>query len=349
MVLDWSNQHLHTSTECVVGVSTNYSPKTLRFETEKRHKPTVDEIGVAIKTYIDTLREMEKLFLQETAFIAGDEITIADIQTACQLMFCRVINTDLSSFPLLNNWFTRVQKHIKAWTNVHTEFEDFVAECIRLQKLNQAHESKIKKHGKDAAGGNRQPDVYHTVYFQKPPEEVWKMLTNPASWAPSSVKESEFSEKPGGKFSYHDSVEGTNLYLQTNTRLLQSWRTTDWPAGVSSTVRINMEPESQNGTKLILLQQDVPPNFVKKTDDLWSGLFWKPIGGVLVRNILQQLFFDNLSPHTMYKLLTDSQVCSKLTKTKCEIGRGVGTDINILDGAVTGKNIELITDVKVSF
>ena len=158
----------------------------------------------------------------------------------------------------------------------------------------------------------------------------------------------EFSEKPGGKFVYLDgTVEGSNLYLQTNRRLLQSWRVSDWPAGKNSTVRINAEPEGQNGTQLIVVQQDVPPNFLKKTDELWSLHFWKPMGGVLVRNILQQLFFDNLSPHTMYRLLTDSAICSRLTKSKCEIGRGVGTEISLLDGVMTGKNVELITDVKV--
>lgn len=211
--------------------------------------------------------------------------------------------------------------------------------------MNQAHDQKIKKHGKDAAGGNKQPDVYHTVYYQKPPEEVWKMFTQPKSW---TGKECDFSEKAGGKFTYYDNIiEGTNLYIQTNKRLLQSWRQNDWPSGKSSTVRINIEPDGNNGTQLILLQQDIPPSFIKKTDELWNSLFWKPMGGVLVRNILQQIFFDNLSPHTIYMLMTDSQACSKLTRTKCEIGRGVGTEISLLDNTMIGKNIELITDVKV--
>lgn len=292
------------------------------------------------------LRDMEKYFLRSTPYLAGDSLTIADVVAACQLMFSRVINTDISQFPRLVEWFKRVQENMRGWELVHTEFDAFVKECVQKQKLNSSHEQKIKK-GKDAAGGNRQPDVYHTVYFQKPPEEVWRMFTQPNApeW-PGGV--TEFSEKPGGKFVYLDgTVEGSNLYLQTNRRLLQSWRVSDWPAGKNSTVRINAEPEGQNGTQLIVVQQDVPPNFLKKTDELWSLHFWKPMGGVLVRNILQQLFFDNLSPHTMYRLLTDSAICSRLTKSKCEIGRGVGTEISLLDGVMTGKNVELITDVKI--
>ena len=243
----------------------------------------------------------------------------------------------------MNDWYVKVQKSLKGWERVHEEFEAFVVECVKQQKLNQAHDQKMKKHGKDAAGGNRQPDVYHTVYFQKPPEEVWAMFVQPDTWAGSK---SEFTEKPGGKFSYFEIVEGTNLYIQTNHRLLQSWRHTDWPTG-SSTVRIHIEPEGQNGTQLILLQQDIPRTCIKKTDELWNAQFWKPMGGVLVRNILQQIFFDNLSPHTVYSLMTDSQTCSRLTKTKCDIGRGIGTNVSLLDGTLTGKNVDLVTDVKV--
>ena len=151
----------------------------------------------------------------------------------------------------------------------------------------------------------------------------------------------------GGKFSYYDGmIEGTNLYLETNKKLLQSWTISDWPKGKNSTVRVNAEA-SQNGTQLILLQQDIPSHFIKKTDELWNTHFWIPFGGVLVRNVLHQLFFDNLSPHTIYSLLTDSPACTRLTRSKCEIGRGVGSEVSLLDATILGKNVELITDVKV--
>jgi len=346
MILDWSQHHLIPATETLLEVGTSYySPKTFQFVSEKRQQASVEEIGTVMKSYFDVLREMEKLFLRDSIYLTGDTITIADIRVACEILYSRVFNVDFSPYPNVFVWLSKVQAQLPSWDLVHDDFEKFIQECIRQQKLNLAHEQKVKKHGKDAAGGNRQPDVYHTVFFQKAPEEVWKMFAEPNLWA--SGKESEFSDKPGGKFSYHDSIEGTNLYIQANHRLLQSWRHADWPPGKNSTVRINIEPEGHGSTKLIMLQQDVPPNFIKKTDELWNLQFWKPMGGVLVRNILQQIFFDNLSPHTIYILMTDSQACSKLTKTKCEIGRGTGTEINLLDGTMTGKNVELITDVKI--
>ena len=361
--MDWSNAHLEVVTESVLSMVVGYSPLSCQF-VERRNPSSVEDIGAVVKAYMDVLRDLEKYFLCESLFLAGSTLTIADIHVACQLMFYRVINIDISQFPQVRSstrprvsprtnqarqlveWLNRVQETAKGWKLVHEEFEAFVTDCVQKQKLLSSHDNKVKK-GKDAAGGNRQPDVYHTVFFQKSPEEVWTVMTQPGGpeW-PGGVK--EFSEKPGGKFSYLDgAVEGSNLYVQANRKLLQSWRHVDWPTGKSSTVRITAEPEGQNSTQLIMLQQDVPPAFIKKTDELWSAHFWKPMGGVLIRNILQQLFFDNLSPHTLYRLMTDSAICGRLTKTKCEIGRGVGSDISLLDGAITGKNVELVTDVKV--
>ena len=49
----------------------------------------------------------------------------------------------------------------------------------------------------------------------------------------------------------------------------------------------------------------------------------------------------------MYDVLTDSAKCAKMTRARCEISRGVGAEISYLDGQVQGKNVELITDVKI--
>ena len=99
MVLDWSSQHLTPATNSVLEIGTSYSPTTYQFVSEKRYQPSVDEIGSAMKGYIEVLREMEKLFLQKTPYLASDDITIADIQVACQLMFSQVFNIDFSPYP----------------------------------------------------------------------------------------------------------------------------------------------------------------------------------------------------------------------------------------------------------
>lgn len=99
LFLDWSIHHFLPATCAILEIGTTYSPHTYQFVSEKRHQPTVEEIGNVTKGYIDVLREMEKLFLQNTEFLAGDEITIADISAACEIMFARVFNIDFTPYP----------------------------------------------------------------------------------------------------------------------------------------------------------------------------------------------------------------------------------------------------------
>lgn len=113
MFLDWSIHHLVPVTNTILEIGSTYSPHTYQFVSEKRHQPTVEEIGSAMKGYIDVLKELEKLYLQNSNYLAGDNMTIADIQAICEITFARVFNIDFSPYPqvkFFHNIFTLVYK-----------------------------------------------------------------------------------------------------------------------------------------------------------------------------------------------------------------------------------------------
>ena len=260
----------------------------------------------------------------------------------------------------LNEWNNRVKGEMKGWEGAHGDFAEFIEECKLFQQQQKESNQKLKKHGKDATGGNRPPDISHTVYFQTSRDQLMEMITSEAFLSQKFCTDCRFGLKSGSSFSYYDgNISGTNLYISDNNsnnecKILQSWRQNDWPKGKFSTVRLNLEKGDVTNpldmsTQLQLAQNDVPPIFVKRTEELWDSKFWKPLGGILVRNILQQIFFENLSPHLCYNLLTDSALCSRMTRSKCEIGRGIGSDISYFDSFIVGKNFELVTDQKVRF
>ena len=106
------------------------------------------------------------------------------------------------------------------------------------------------------------------------------------------------------------------MYIETDKRMIQSWRHADWPANHSSTVRLVFDQQDDAITRVLLEQSDVPAAQIKRIDGLWNQQIWRPLGGVLVRSLLQQVFFENLSPHDVYELLTDSNKCSRMTNKK---------------------------------
>eukprot|EP01095_Lingulamoeba_sp_RSL-Kostka_P013516 TRINITY_DN5629_c0_g1_i2.p1 TRINITY_DN5629_c0_g1~~TRINITY_DN5629_c0_g1_i2.p1 ORF type:complete len:508 (+),score=145.47 TRINITY_DN5629_c0_g1_i2:58-1581(+) len=345
--LDWHQRHLRKNGQKALNLL-NVSPRT---SSDSRPKSVnMERVGKVIHDYLKSLQVLEKRFLSNDGdFLCGfSEPTLADLVAITELTFFKVINIDLSSYQQILNWYERVIAFYgPLWTEVHESFEEYVDNSVKVQQKQQAREQKIKKYGKDATGGNRAPDVCHTVLFQVPPIELFAMLTDKDTLSELLGSECTFSSKPGGLFSLlNGQVTGTNLYLDKGKRLLQSWRCDDWPKDHYSNLKILFQP-IESGTELTLNQSDVPQNYVKKTDMIWDSQFWNKLDGVLIRNILQQEIFENLSPHSVYKVFTDSHFCSKLTNKTCDVSRGVGGDISYLDGTVTGKNIELVTDCKI--
>jgi len=225
-------------------------------------------------------------------------------------------------------------------------------------KKQQEQQQKIFKKGKDAKGGSKPPDIFHTVYFQESPHDVFAKLTDGEKLSKLTGLMCTYTPANAGKFSYaNEGITGGVLVFVQDAMVLQSWRAADWPPNRFCTTRMVFSPGDcslssgpgggPSGTELTLSQSDVPDQFIKKTDDWWLPNFWKPVDGVLSRNFQQQVFFENASSHEIYEMLMDSVKLAKFTKTRCEMGRGVGSEFELLDGQITGKSVELVTDSKI--
>jgi activator of HSP90 ATPase len=64
------------------------------------------------------------------------------------------------------------------------------------------------------------------------------------------------------------------------------------------------------------------------------------------KNIEQEIIIKT-SPHELYEAFMDSKKHSKFTESKAKISREVGGSYSIFEGAISGKNVELIQDKKI--
>eukprot|EP01100_Stratorugosa_tubuloviscum_P015864 TRINITY_DN958_c0_g2_i3.p1 TRINITY_DN958_c0_g2~~TRINITY_DN958_c0_g2_i3.p1 ORF type:complete len:274 (-),score=125.45 TRINITY_DN958_c0_g2_i3:108-929(-) len=197
--------------------------------------------------------------------------------------------------------------------------------------------------------GTKSLDICHTIFFLQVQhiDVFFLQLTTEATLSKLLGSACTFNSTNGGNFTLCDSsVTGRNLILLQDVRILQSWRASEWPANMSSTVKIVFEKLDSGGTEVTLTQSDVPEPFIKKTDDWWQT-FFNRVEGVLARNLVQQIFFENASPHEIYELLLDSVKMTKYARAKCEVGRGVGSEFEFYDATIRGRNVELVTDAKI--
>lgn len=88
----------------------------------------------------------------------------------------------------------------------------------------------------------------------------------------------EVDPKVGGRFTaFSDYIEGTNLELQPNKKIVQAWRTTEFPAGSEdSRLEVTLE-EMKTGTRLTLTHSNIPDGQGDSYKDGWKKFYFKPM------------------------------------------------------------------------
>mmetsp|Transcript_389 Transcript_389/g.495 ORF Transcript_389/g.495 Transcript_389/m.495 type:complete len:363 (-) Transcript_389:34-1122(-) len=292
---------------------------------------------------------MEHTFLKTSHFLAGGQITIADVAAACELAFIELTPAAWKDFPRLQAWFDRVTASFNYWSVVSEPLSQWIPVAKQLQTEQRKKQEMLKRYGKDAAGGTRPPDIDHRAIFYEPLSEVYNMFLSGEALSKRTSTVCSIDAKRGGQFSFFDGqVTGTVLVLIENISIVKSWRHAEWPQNAGSTLKITFSALEPEVTEVIVHQSDVPGAFMKKTDEWWHTSFWTPLGGVLLRSISHTTYVDAATPHMLYELLMDVNRVSKYTKTKCDLNRGVGASFSLLDNQVTGKNGELVTDKKIT-
>jgi activator of HSP90 ATPase len=89
--------------------------------------------------------------------------------------------------------------------------------------------------------------------------------------------DAKISRKIGERFSvYNGDIEGVNLELITDKKIVQSWRYSNWPEDHYSTVTFSLK-EIPDGTRLTFTQTGVPEEFYEDIRQGWRDYYWEPI------------------------------------------------------------------------
>jgi activator of HSP90 ATPase len=123
--------------------------------------------------------------------------------------------------------------------------------------------------------------IRQTATFKASPHAVYEILMDPKKHAELTGGEAKISRKAGGKFTlYGGDIEGTNLELVPDQKIVQSWRYSDWPEGHYSTATFSLE-EVDQGTRLTFTQTDVPDDKYADIKQGWKDFYWTPMKGLL--------------------------------------------------------------------
>jgi activator of HSP90 ATPase len=120
-------------------------------------------------------------------------------------------------------------------------------------------------------------DIRQTVTFKAGAHEVYELLMDAKKHsALAAGDEVKISRKVGGKFNVGGYIEGVNLELVQDGKIVQSWRYEDWPTGHFSKATFSFKEESGK-TKMVFTQTGVPVQFYEDIKQGWIDYYWTPM------------------------------------------------------------------------
>lgn len=117
-----------------------------------------------------------------------------------------------------------------------------------------------------------------TAIVPAKPSEIYKAWLSTKGHTAMTGSAAKVVGKVGGKFSAWDGyIFGTTLELTPNERILQGWRTTEFPEGApDSRLEIIFE-EVKGGTEITLAHSKMPEDQVEGYRQGWEDFYFKPM------------------------------------------------------------------------
>jgi activator of HSP90 ATPase len=120
--------------------------------------------------------------------------------------------------------------------------------------------------------------IKQKVLFPVKPLQVYNALIDETQHMAFTGAKATCDPKVGGKFTaWNRYITGTNLKLEKGKRIVQEWKTSEWPAGyMPSTVEFSFK-EKNNGTELTMIHSNVPKQQAASYREGWIDFYWKPL------------------------------------------------------------------------
>lgn len=146
-------------------------------------------------------------------------------------------------------------------------------------KVSPARGAQAKT-GKDqeATRARSTTTLVQTVEIAAPPTDVYAAYLDSAKHAKFTGGGAKIDARVGGRFSAWDGyITGTTLELEPGRRIVQAWRTSEWPDGFDDSRLELTLAKSARGTKITMVHENVPSAQAPAYEAGWVEHYWEPL------------------------------------------------------------------------
>ncbi len=119
--------------------------------------------------------------------------------------------------------------------------------------------------------------LHQEVAFKATPQRLCELLLDSKLFAVLTGMPAEIDRKPGGAFkTFGGLIEGRNIEIVANQRIVQAWRPANWDPGVYSIVRFEFKPQGAI-TVIELDHTGFPEGKYDGLNSGWPLRYWEPL------------------------------------------------------------------------
>jgi activator of HSP90 ATPase len=123
--------------------------------------------------------------------------------------------------------------------------------------------------------------LHQELDFRAEPDRIYQILLDSKQFAAFTGRAAEISRDPGGAFKmFGGLIEGRNVELVSDLRIVQAWRPASWDPGIYSIVEFQLKGQT-GGTHLILDHKGFPEGDFAHLDPGWHLQYWTPLAKYL--------------------------------------------------------------------
>jgi len=123
--------------------------------------------------------------------------------------------------------------------------------------------------------------IKQKMKFKQDPERIYQLLADSKLHSSLTGQKAEISSKIGGVFSTRGgTVTGINVDLVPGKRIVQAWRSKEFPEGIFSMAAFQLTRAKDGGTELVLAHRGVPKDLIPSIEKEWRTFYWEKMRAI---------------------------------------------------------------------
>lgn len=130
----------------------------------------------------------------------------------------------------------------------------------------------------DKEAGFKTKTIKQKEFIPVDPVEIYDALLNEEKHSAFTGAKATCDRRVGGKFTAWDGyILGTNITLENGRRIVQEWKTSEWPEGYPPSMLEFTFKKKSGGTEVYLIQKNVPASQAINYEKGWGEFYWTPL------------------------------------------------------------------------